>query len=100
MYHMCMLNANKYISCLLGKLTTLYYECQEVYLIAVPLRNTVRFHFDVMLLFLHLWIFFRGFLKGDKLWGTINHKLHGMETSCEVHESADVSTSIKFLMSL
>jgi hypothetical protein len=41
--------------------------------------------------FINKLYFFRGFLKGDKLWGAINYKLQGLETNCEVHESADVS---------
>ena len=36
-------------------------------------------------------IYFRGFLKSDKLLGTVNVKLLPLETQCTVHDSYDVS---------
>ena len=43
---------------------------------------------------LSLFILFgcRGFLKSDKVLGTVNMKLSSLETKCTVHESIDVST--------
>ncbi len=36
-------------------------------------------------------IFSRGFLKSDKVLGTVNMKLSSLENKCTVHESLDVS---------
>lgn len=37
---------------------------------------------------------FRGFLKSDKLLGTVNVKLHGLDSECTLHDSHDVSQLI------
>lgn len=36
-------------------------------------------------------ILFRGFLKSDKLIGTVNVKLQPLDNKCTVHDSYDVS---------
>lgn len=41
---------------------------------------------------------FRGFLKSDKLLGTVTVKLHGLDSECTVHDSYDVSHILTMIM--
>lgn len=41
-------------------------------------------------------ILFRGFLKSDKLIGTVNVKLQPLDNKCTVHDSYDVSLLMEY----
>ena len=56
------------------------------------LRYTLLYIYIFLWIICDLFLNFRGFLKADKHFSTVNIKLDKFETAGTVHESFDVST--------